>query len=1050
MAFTNKKEHWLEVIFRDKVELPGDEGVIVPSGTTAERPTSPDPGIIRYNTTDVRLEAYENGTWGAIGQASGSAITKFTDLTDTFSSYVGRGLDVIRVNSGETDLESIDGDTLWLSLANGGIVSSDIEMAAGSTITNLPLTPLGSKDATSKSYVDSISAGLDPKESCRAATTSNLTSYASSGGTAGNGSFTSVNLTGPLTDGVSMDVDDRVLVKDQTDPRENGIYIVTIAGPGGSMERSSDMDSTPANEVSGGNYTFVETGSQSGTGWVIVFDGTIILNSHDINWSQFSGAGSASLAGLTDTVITSALTGDYLRYDGADWINVDYIPRLQNSANDVYVDTDAVTGRLDLKAADVGAGTGGAVLISAGDATTTGTGGAVTITSGYGKSGGSGVLTLRGATAITEGIGGDINVAAGNAAGDRRGGSVSISAGDTSGSNVGGGTISLTTGTSAASGPGGDINITCSDGTGGAYEGGSIYITPGGGSNGGTVSILPYGGNFSSELRFYEGSFSGSEFLGLKSPNTVTASTTWTLPDGDGSASQYLQTDGSGNLGWETISVSVQKVIQDSDGDTFVSTDYLTGDSDNLRLQTGIAGASGNGGLMEIFTGDGGSAAGNGGAISMKTGSADAGGTGGTGGDLDIISGAGHGTGRAGNLAITSGTGGNGGGSSAGGRGGNSSLVSGDGGTSSIGNAGNAGNMEITAGTGGITPSGTGNGGYGGNIIVTCGNGGSSNGGTHGFGGALGLYSGDGISGISGSAGGNITVNAGQGKDGGDISISAGASSAGVGGTVSIYTGSSSNDANGADVNIHASDGSTISNSNQRGGNVTLKAGNGTTVNGDGGKIVMDIGSPQGSGDRGHVDILSDGLGTNGGEIRLSEGNGSGKGVGFKAPLAVPSTVVWELPNQDGSVNQIMETDGSGTLSFTDQVYDVGGSIIGAPISTGDVWRFSVLRAFTLNANAGSTAFCDTASTATASATFEIHLLAIAETLIPGLTSGTCIGSLIFGIGSQTGVIVTWAKGTGVSANAPVSIPATTEMVLHYPIADATLGNVSCTFEGNL
>lgn len=36
----------------------------VPSGTTAQRPSSPVNGMIRYNTTLSRLEGYANNSWG--------------------------------------------------------------------------------------------------------------------------------------------------------------------------------------------------------------------------------------------------------------------------------------------------------------------------------------------------------------------------------------------------------------------------------------------------------------------------------------------------------------------------------------------------------------------------------------------------------------------------------------------------------------------------------------------------------------------------------------------------------------------------------------------------------------------------------------------------------------------------------------------------------------------------------------------------------------------------------------------------------------------------
>jgi hypothetical protein len=47
--------------------LPGTEGVVVPTGTTAERPAVPLNGEIRYNSTLNATEIYQNGQWYQIG-----------------------------------------------------------------------------------------------------------------------------------------------------------------------------------------------------------------------------------------------------------------------------------------------------------------------------------------------------------------------------------------------------------------------------------------------------------------------------------------------------------------------------------------------------------------------------------------------------------------------------------------------------------------------------------------------------------------------------------------------------------------------------------------------------------------------------------------------------------------------------------------------------------------------------------------------------------------------------------------------------------------------
>lgn len=52
----------------------------------------------------------------------------------------------------------------------------------------------------------------------------------------------------------------------------------------------------------------------------------------------------------------------------------------------------------------------------------------------------------------------------------------------------------------------------------------------------------------------------------LQRPSSgMTAAVTLTLPVDDGSASQYLQTDGSGNLSWQTVSAGASNILQTDD-----------------------------------------------------------------------------------------------------------------------------------------------------------------------------------------------------------------------------------------------------------------------------------------------------------------------------------------------------------------------------------------------------------------------------------------------------------------------------------------------------
>ena len=45
----------------------------------------------------------------------------------------------------------------------------------------------------------------------------------------------------------------------------------------------------------------------------------------------------------------------------------------------------------------------------------------------------------------------------------------------------------------------------------------------------------------------------GGEYVALQAPGTVASSWTLTLPTDDGTASQFLQTDGSGVTTWATV-----------------------------------------------------------------------------------------------------------------------------------------------------------------------------------------------------------------------------------------------------------------------------------------------------------------------------------------------------------------------------------------------------------------------------------------------------------------------------------------------------------------
>jgi hypothetical protein len=149
--------------------------------------------------------------------------------------------------------------------------------AGGFSITGLA-APVGANDAARKVDVEAATLGLNVKLAARVATTAN------------------VNLSSDLADGETIDgvllaEGDRVLVRIQSDASENGIYIVPASG---AASRSSDADSSDKFPLN--SFLFVSEGSiYEDTGWVSTNDGSFVLDTDDLIFTQFSGAGAGNV-----------------------------------------------------------------------------------------------------------------------------------------------------------------------------------------------------------------------------------------------------------------------------------------------------------------------------------------------------------------------------------------------------------------------------------------------------------------------------------------------------------------------------------------------------------------------------------------------------------------------------------------------------------------------------------------------------------------------------------------------------------------------------------
>lgn len=157
---------------------------------------------------------------------------------------------------------NVTGDTM----DNG----ADIVFAGGGTVTGLP-SPIADTDAANKAYVDALAAGLSWKDAARVATVGNVDIA------------TALEAT-DVIDGVTLVAGDRVLVRAQTLPEENGIYVVQATG---AAVRATDLDQ--AFEFSSATV-FVQQGTtHADSGWTQTNEVTTV-GTDPVSFSQFSGA----------------------------------------------------------------------------------------------------------------------------------------------------------------------------------------------------------------------------------------------------------------------------------------------------------------------------------------------------------------------------------------------------------------------------------------------------------------------------------------------------------------------------------------------------------------------------------------------------------------------------------------------------------------------------------------------------------------------------------------------------------------------------------------
>ena len=254
--------------------ITGGASTIASSNLTASRALQSN-GSGKVEVSDVTTTelGYLDGVTSAIQtqldgkQTSDAQLTDIAGLTPTDSHFiVGNGSNFV-TESGATARTSLGLGTISTQAANSVTIS-------GGSITGMS-APSGSSDVTTKSYVDDLVAGLKTRIITRVATTANI-------------NLTNALENGDTLDGITLATNDKVLVKNQTDATENGIYKVVASGAA-----SRDPDFNTVAELAGQLVIVQQGTTNEDTIYLCTTDNSGSIGSVNITFSkvqpQFTG-----------------------------------------------------------------------------------------------------------------------------------------------------------------------------------------------------------------------------------------------------------------------------------------------------------------------------------------------------------------------------------------------------------------------------------------------------------------------------------------------------------------------------------------------------------------------------------------------------------------------------------------------------------------------------------------------------------------------------------------------------------------------------------------
>ena len=222
-------------------------------------------------------------------------VQAYFNLDGSFNTFIGQGVPFYATANPSQSGLNITNSTINSTTIGATTPSTGVFTNIATTTGTITTAASGPTDIVNKQYVDYFAAGLSWKQPALTATSGNIT------------------LSGLQTiNGVTVVAGDTVLVKNQTNAAQNGIYVASATA------WTYSVGGDTWNEYIGA-IIFITSGSLNGTAWYCTAQPGGTLGVTALNWSNFSVASSftagtgltltGTVFSITDTGVTAATYG---------------------------------------------------------------------------------------------------------------------------------------------------------------------------------------------------------------------------------------------------------------------------------------------------------------------------------------------------------------------------------------------------------------------------------------------------------------------------------------------------------------------------------------------------------------------------------------------------------------------------------------------------------------------------------------------------------------------------------------------------------------------